>query len=95
MLSDANKKFLYDVGVYDSGDDDDENVITLFFYVYSHVESSKSCRKIYANTWVRFNFMTSLIHKECCVMRVVPFVFTHFESAKNGVHVESQEMGSL
>ena len=25
VLSDANKKFLYDVGVYDSGDDDDEN----------------------------------------------------------------------
>ncbi|KAM3379989.1 dnaJ subfamily B member 6 isoform X1 [Capsicum galapagoense] len=25
VLSDANKRFLYDVGVYDSGDDDDEN----------------------------------------------------------------------
>lgn len=32
VLSDANKRFLYDVGVYDSGDDDDENVITLLFY---------------------------------------------------------------
>uniref|UniRef100_M1AIP6 Chaperone protein dnaJ n=1 Tax=Solanum tuberosum TaxID=4113 RepID=M1AIP6_SOLTU len=50
VLSDANKRFLYDVGVYDSGDDDDENVITLFFYIYSHVESSKSCRKMYADT---------------------------------------------
>lgn len=26
VLSDANKRFLYDVGVYDSDDDDDENV---------------------------------------------------------------------
>lgn len=26
VLSDANKRFLYDVGVYDCDDDDDENV---------------------------------------------------------------------
>lgn len=29
VLSDANKRFLYDVGVYDSDDDDDENVKVL------------------------------------------------------------------
>lgn len=26
VLSDANKRFLYDIGVYNSDDDDDENV---------------------------------------------------------------------
>lgn len=30
VLSDANKRFLYDVGVYDS--DDDENVRFFFFF---------------------------------------------------------------
>ena len=30
VLSDSNKRFLYDVGVYDS-DDDDENVSFIFY----------------------------------------------------------------
>lgn len=34
VLSDANKRFLYDVGAYDS-DDDDDNVVKLLVLVLS------------------------------------------------------------
>lgn len=43
MLSDANKRFLYDVGVYDSGDDDDQNVITLSFIIISCLRFKSCC----------------------------------------------------